>query len=207
MANRFSRGETAAATKVDRGGGGEGVYRVEGGGGGGGGVRRSRPSSMLRRGKSEKTVRKVGLGFRVCGLVFCLVSFAVMASDKNKGWALDSFFLYKEFRYSLSVNAIGFVYSFGQASYLAYHLATGEYIYRHPLHYYFDFAMDQILTYLLMSASSSATTRVENWLSNWGQDKFPEIATASVALSYMAFLAFALNSLISGYALCAFKST
>lgn len=43
----------------------------------------------------------------------------------------------------MSVNAIGFVYSFAQASYLAYHLATGEYVFRHPLRYYFDFGMDQ----------------------------------------------------------------
>lgn len=41
------------------------------------------------------------------------------------------------------MNAIGFVYSFAQASYLAYHLATGEYVFRHPLRYYFDFGMDQ----------------------------------------------------------------
>ncbi|KAF7130405.1 hypothetical protein RHSIM_Rhsim10G0022200 [Rhododendron simsii] len=265
MVFRFARGETEAVRKVDPGPAGGGEGRVYGGAaaeGGGGGRRPRAGRSGLRRGMREETVRKVGLGLRVCGLLFCLVSLAVMASDKNKGWAVDSFFRYKEFRYCLSVNAIGFVYSFAQASYLAYHLATREYVFRHPLRYYFDFGMDQaisglydslvttilrfgstgmvgprtlgdddgyslvqplyllvcemwgpmvvggvILTYFLMSASSSAATRVEDWLSNWGQDKFPEMATASVVLSYLAFLAFASNSLISGYALCAFRST
>ncbi|XP_058188267.1 CASP-like protein 4A3 [Rhododendron vialii] len=211
MVFRFARGETEAVRKVDPGSADGGGRRVYGGAavevGGGGGRRPRAGTSGLRRGMREETVRKVGLGLRVCGLFFCLVSLAVMASDKNKGWAVDSFFRYKEFRYVLSVNAIGFVYSFAQASYLAYHLATREYIFRHPLRYYFDFGMDQILTYFLMSASSSAATRVEDWLSNWGQDKFPKMATASVVLSYLAFLAFASNSLISGYALCAFRST
>lgn len=56
----------------------------------------------------------------------------------------------------------------------------------------------QILTYLLMSASSSAATRAYDWVSNWGEDKFPYMANASVALSLVAFVAFALASLVSG---------
>lgn len=73
---------------------------------GGGGSRRRRvnPSlSILRRGEREKMVRKAALGFRVFGLLFCLVSFAVMAADRNRGWALDSFDRYKEFRYKLII--------------------------------------------------------------------------------------------------------
>lgn len=69
----------------------------------GGGVskrRRTSPSlSILKRSEREKMVRKAALGFRVFGFLFCLVSFAVMAADRNQGWALDSFDRYKEFRY------------------------------------------------------------------------------------------------------------
>ncbi|KAF3437241.1 hypothetical protein FNV43_RR19994 [Rhamnella rubrinervis] len=36
-----------------------------------------------------------------------------------------------------------------------------------------------ILSYLLISASSSAATRVDDWQSNWGKDKFPDMARAS----------------------------
>ncbi|KAG6397053.1 hypothetical protein SASPL_143214 [Salvia splendens] len=69
-------------------------------GGGGSGIRQRRVSpslSILRRGEREKMVRKAALGLRVFGLLFCLVSFAVMAADRNQGWALDSFDRYKEF--------------------------------------------------------------------------------------------------------------
>ncbi|PHU15425.1 hypothetical protein BC332_16630 [Capsicum chinense] len=59
-----------------------------------------------------------------------------------------------------------------------------------------------ILAYLLMSASSSAATRVDDWASNWGKDSFTEMASASIAMSFLAFAAFALSSIISGYNLC-----
>ncbi|KAI3688587.1 hypothetical protein L2E82_46260 [Cichorium intybus] len=56
----------------------------------------------------------------------------------------------------------------------------------------------QILTYLLISSGSSAATRVDDWKSNWGADKFPQLATTSVGLGFVAFVAFAFSSLISG---------
>ncbi|KAL9314136.1 hypothetical protein ACSQ67_019588 [Phaseolus vulgaris] len=60
----------------------------------------------------------------------------------------------------------------------------------------------QVLAYLLISASSSAATRVDDWISNWGKDEFTEMATASIGMSFLAFVAFAVSSLISGYTLC-----
>ncbi|KAF2314688.1 hypothetical protein GH714_030028 [Hevea brasiliensis] len=57
----------------------------------------------------------------------------------------------------------------------------------------------QILAYLLISAASSAATRVDDWQSNWGKDEFTEMASASVAMAFLAFIAFAVSSLISGY--------
>ncbi|KAF5961701.1 hypothetical protein HYC85_002910 [Camellia sinensis] len=201
VVNRFVREEPVAVTKLDPG---PGIGDVEGGGS----ERRTRRSlSILRRVKREKMVKKAALWLRIWGLVFCLISFAVMASDKNKGWALDSFYRYKEFRYCISVNVVGFMYSAVQACDLAYHFSTGNYVVRHQLRYYFDFLMDQILTYLLMSASSSAATRVDDWISNWGNDKFPAMASASVGVSFVAFVALASSSLISGYTLFTFRST
>lgn len=60
----------------------------------------------------------------------------------------------------------------------------------------------QILAYLLMSASSSAATRVDDWISNWGKDDFTQMASSSIAMSFLAFVAFAFSSLASGYCLC-----
>ncbi|VVA17701.1 PREDICTED: CASP [Prunus dulcis] len=162
--------------------------------------------SILNRSRRENMVRKALLGFRISGFVFCLISFSVMAADKNQGWALDSYYRYKEFRYCLAVNVIGFVYSGLQTYDLTYFFTSGKHVMQLHLRHYFDFLMDQILTYLLISASSSAAIRTDDWESNWGKDKFPDMARAAVALSFLAFLAFASSSLISGYTLCTLKS-
>ncbi|KAL3813790.1 hypothetical protein ACJIZ3_015058 [Penstemon smallii] len=165
-------------------------------GGGGNGRRRVKPSlSILRRAQRERMMKKAALGFRVFGFLFCLVSFAVMAADRNQGWALDSFQRYKEFMYCMSVNAIGFIYSGAQATFnngCVIALIS-------PL-------IRQVIAYLLISASSSAATRIDDWQSNWGKDKFPDMATASVSMSFLAFVAVAFNSLISGYALFTSKA-
>ncbi|MBA0684581.1 hypothetical protein Goari_026160 [Gossypium aridum] len=176
------------------------------------------------------------LGFRLSEIVLCLISFSVMAADKTSGWSGDSFDRYKEYRYCLSVNVIGFVYAGFQAYALAYHLIMRKHVIRHYLRQHFDFFMDQainllqlsmdmplgschvveiacffgfilqILAYLLLSASSAAATRIDDWQSNWGKDEFTEMTSASVAMAFLAFTAFALSSLLSGYELCTHES-
>ncbi|XP_006347460.1 CASP-like protein 4A3 [Solanum tuberosum] len=187
-------------TKVGpvRGGGGD----VEGGEVGG--ERRSRAAveSILERSQRDVMMNRVALGFRVCAVIFCLISFSVMAADKTQGWTGDSFDRYKEYRYLVAVNVIGFAYAGFQAFDLALSLATGKHFLSYHMRYHFNFSMDQILAYLIMSASSSSATRVDDWASNWGKDAFTEMASASIALSFLAFIAFAFSSIISGYSLC-----
>ncbi|KAG4940609.1 hypothetical protein JHK84_044750 [Glycine max] len=190
--------EPAVLTRVDPGAE-EGFVKDVEQATGSAGSRRLRPDMTgLLRSKKIATWSKLLLGLRVTAFVFCLASFSVLATDKKQGWAIDSFYLYKEFRYSLSVNVIGFVHSALQICDLGRYFATGKHLVEHQLRGYFTFALDQILTYLLMSASSSAATRAYDWVSNWGEDKFPYMANASVALSLVAFVAFALASLVSG---------
>ncbi|KAL8154233.1 LOW QUALITY PROTEIN: hypothetical protein V2J09_011993 [Rumex salicifolius] len=59
-----------------------------------------------------------------------------------------------------------------------------------------------ILAYLLISASSAAATRVDEWQTNWGKDEFTEKASISTTMSFLAFIGFALSSAISGHNLC-----
>ncbi|KAL3526048.1 hypothetical protein ACH5RR_014420 [Cinchona calisaya] len=199
--NRYAVDETFSVSKKADPGWREG--RVEEGERVGGSGRRFRPSiSILRRVKRELMVKKTALGFRVFGFLFSLVSFSVMAADKNKGWPLDSFDRYKEFRYCMTVNVIAFAYSGAQALDLSYQLSTGKSILLHHFRYYFDFAIDQMISYLLISASSSSATRIEDWESNWGKDKFPDMASTAVSMSFLAFAALAFSSVISGYGLC-----
>ncbi|CAI0549625.1 unnamed protein product [Linum tenue] len=166
--------------------------------------------SILRRSGKEDMVRLAELCFRIGELVLCLISFSVMAADKTQGWSGDSFDRYKEYRYCLSVNVIGFAYSAFQAYDLGYYMGTGKHVIRHHLRWHFNFFIDQAspwflhnaMAYLLISASSSAATRVDDWQSNWGKDEFTVMATASIAMSFLAFVAFAASSVISGYNFC-----
>lgn len=159
-------------------------------------------TSILSRSQLEENLRRTALGIRVSEMVLCLISFSIMAADKTQGWSGDSFDRYKEYRYCLSVTVIAFLYSVFQAYDLAYHLITGKHLIHHHLHYHLNFCMDQVLAYLLMSASSAAASRVDDWQSNWGKDEFTKMASASIGMSFMAFFAFALSSVISGYDLC-----
>ncbi|KAK4750404.1 hypothetical protein SAY87_003886 [Trapa incisa] len=156
-------------------------------------------AAVLKRSRNWATLQRVSLGFRVWEFVFCLVAFSVMAADKTQGWSGDSFYRYKEYRYCVAMNVIAFVYSGFQACDLAYHLMIGKPIILRNFRCYFDFFMDQVLAYLLMSASSSAATRVDDWQSNWGNDKFTKMARASVIMSFLAFVGLAMSSLVSGY--------
>jgi hypothetical protein len=78
----------------------------------GGGDQRKRPNSSISRWKmTESMVEKALLGLRISGFVFCLISFSVMAADKAQGWALDSFYHYKEFRLVFLLASLGFLFS------------------------------------------------------------------------------------------------
>ncbi|TYK04329.1 CASP-like protein 4A1 [Cucumis melo var. makuwa] len=107
-ANRAQPSEPIVVTKVDTEI--QGVWKVEevsdSDGDGdvesadGGKVGRGRKlmESLSIKKIKEELRKKILLGFRICGFAFCLVSVSVMASDKDQGWALDSFYRYKEFR-------------------------------------------------------------------------------------------------------------
>ncbi|CAI9773774.1 unnamed protein product [Fraxinus pennsylvanica] len=204
FSGKGGRGPTSVVA-FNRSGREEPVTKMGPVGGGGedevGGERPSRAAvaSILRRSKRKVTVTKAALGFRVCEVIVCLISFSVMAADRTRGWSGDSFDRYKEYRYCVAVNVIGFGYSGFQAYDLTYHLVSGKHVFSHYLRYHFDFTMDQILAYLIMSASSSAATRVDGWTSTWGKDEFMIRAIASIAMSFLAFITFALSSIISGY--------
>ncbi|KAL6549947.1 hypothetical protein OROMI_020435 [Orobanche minor] len=203
VANQYVVEEANPVKKTVHAGGHIGTVQ-EGGGTG----QRFRPLvTSSWQSKREGVVKRTALGFRVFGFVFSLVSLSVMASDKNQGWALDSFDGYKEFRYGFSVNIIAFVYSAAQVLNLSIQLATGRSNLLSQYGYFLDFVLDQMIAYLLISSSSYAATRVEDWEMNWGKDKFPQLATTAVATSYLAFAAVAANSLISGYGLCRSLST
>lgn len=60
-------------------------------------TRKAATRTSTRR-STHDVAKRALLGLRVCGFALCLISFAVMASNRDQGWALDSFYRYKEFR-------------------------------------------------------------------------------------------------------------
>ncbi|KAH0850399.1 hypothetical protein HID58_049979 [Brassica napus] len=172
----------------------------------------SAAATTANRARRDGSVAMAALGFRVSEVVLCVVSFSIMAADKTKGWSGDSYDHYKEYRvdhadntnfcrYSLFVNVIAFVYSAFEVCDAACYIAKENYMLNCGFHNIFVFFMDQFLAYLLMSASSCAATRVDDWISNWGKDEFTQMATTSIAVSFVAFGAFAVSALISSYRL------
>ncbi|ESQ31634.1 hypothetical protein EUTSA_v10004696mg [Eutrema salsugineum] len=158
-------------------------------------------TTTVNREIRDELVSKAALGFRVSEVILCVISFSIMAADKTQGWSGDSYDRYKEYRYCLAVNVIAFVYSAFEACDAACYIAKETYMINCGFHDIFVFSMDQLLAYLLMSASSCAATRVDDWVSNWGKDEFTQMATASIAVSFIAFGAFAVSALISAYRL------
>lgn len=62
-----------------------------------------------------------------------------------------------------------------------------------------EFKLLQILAYLLISSSSAAASRNDVWVSRFGGDDFTKMVNVSVAMSFLAFFAVALSSVISAY--------
>lgn len=53
---------------------------------------------IMRREQNAAAVRRAAVAARVAAMVFSLVAFSVLAADRNKGWALDSYNNYSQFR-------------------------------------------------------------------------------------------------------------
>ncbi|CAN6277491.1 unnamed protein product [Urochloa humidicola] len=156
-------------------------------------------TNILSRKRRAAAMQRTALVARGAAAGLCLAALAVLAADTSKGWARDSYSNYSQFRYSEAVNVIGFVYSAFQFVALVGLMRNNKHLISHPKRDLFDFTMDQVLAYLLISSSSSATARVGDLIDNWGSDPFPSMANGSIAISFMAFIVFAICSLISAY--------
>ncbi|KAK3161479.1 hypothetical protein QOZ80_1BG0077630 [Eleusine coracana subsp. coracana] len=163
---------------------------------------------LLGGGVPEKVrraeLRRAELGFRVSAAVLCLISLSVMAADTTPGWSGDSFRRYNEYRYVLAVSVMAFTYSAFQLVAEVHYLVTRRRIIRAPFRSYFNLAMDQILAYLLLSASSAALSRNDVWISRFGGDQFTKLVNASASMAFLAFIALGLSSVLSSY--CVFNS-
>ncbi|KAI4999508.1 CASP-like protein 4A3 [Hordeum vulgare subsp. vulgare] len=178
---------------------------ASGGGGRGGGKIGVGSKRWLLSGVPDKLrrseLKRAELGFRVSAVVFCLISLSVMSAGTTPGWAGDSFRRYNEYRYTLAASVMAFTYSGFQLVAEVHYLVTGRRIIGGSWGNYFNLAMDQVLAYLLLSASSAALSRNDVWVSRFGVDQFAKLINASGSMAFLAFIALGLSSIISAHRL------
>ncbi|KAG2599396.1 CASP-like protein 4U1 [Panicum virgatum] len=141
--------------------------------------------------------RELSVTLRLATAVLSLAAFSVIASARTSGWAGDSYARHQQYRYAVAVNVIVCAYSIAQSFVEIRRLIAPRFIFRSMSSYYCSLFLDQVLAYLLMSASSAAASRNDLWVSRFGTDAFNRKISSALWLSFIAFLMLALNALIS----------
>ncbi|XP_028797115.1 CASP-like protein 4B1 [Neltuma alba] len=159
-------------------------------GGGDGGI--------LRRWKRDDLLKKGSLLLRGIALLFSLISFIVMASNKHGDW--KNFDRYPEYRYVLAISILSTLYTGGQVLRQVQEISTGKNFLDPRTALPLDFIGDQIMAYLLISASSSAVP-LTNSMREGSDNIFTDSSAAAISFCFLAFLAAAASSLLSGYKL------
>lgn len=157
-------------------------------------------SSVLRRWRRDDLVFRASFALRAWALVFSLLSFVIMVSNKHGGW--KDFDNYEEFRYLLAIAILSTVYTGVQAGLHLYHLSTGRRLFtiQNRTFALVDFSCDQVVAYLLISAASTAVPMTNRMRDNV-DNLFTDSLAASISMAFFAFFALAFSALISGYKL------
>ncbi|RWR78961.1 CASP-like protein 4B1 [Cinnamomum micranthum f. kanehirae] len=155
-------------------------------------------SSIIDRWKREDLLMKGNLVLRASAFVFALISFIVMASNKHGDWM--NFDRYEEYRYCLAIAILACLYTGMQVAIKIYQFSTGRDVISTRASGYIGFAGDQIVAYLLISATSAAAS-LTNRMRQGSDNLFTDASAASVSMAFFAFTALALSAVISGFKL------
>ncbi|KAL5217144.1 hypothetical protein ABZP36_017828 [Zizania latifolia] len=163
-------------------------------GAGGGGV----VDSVVARWRREDLLDKSPLALHTAAAAFAFVALVLVASNQHGDWM--EFDRYQEYRYLLSIAALAFAYSLAQALRHAYRMRRGADPVSAASGRLLDFAGDQVVAYLLMSALSAATP-ITNRMRSAVINSFTDTTAAAISMAFFAFAALALSAVISGYRL------
>ncbi|XP_020107889.1 CASP-like protein 4B4 [Ananas comosus] len=155
-------------------------------------------TSVLRRWKREDLVEKSSLLLRAAALLLSLISFVVMASNKHGDW--KEFDHYEEYRYIVAIGVLAFLYSAGQVARQVHRLNGGADPFPERTSRIVDFAADQVIAYLMISALSAAIP-ITNRMREGADNIFTDTSSASISMAFFAFLALAFSALLSGFKL------
>ncbi|KAI3414482.1 CASP-like protein [Psidium guajava] len=155
-------------------------------------------SAIVRRWRRDDLVRKGSLVLRGLALLFSLLAFIIMASNKHGDW--KDFDKYEEFRYLLAISILATLYTGAQALRHVHQISTRQELFQRQTSALIDFFGDQVVAYLLLSAASTAVPMTNRMRENV-DNLFTDCLAASISMAFFAFLALALSALISGYKL------
>ncbi|XP_010264514.1 PREDICTED: CASP-like protein 4B1 [Nelumbo nucifera] len=155
-------------------------------------------SSIIRRWRREDLLNKGSTILRTLGLLFSLLSFIVMGSNKHGDWM--HFDRFEEYRYCLAISILSTLYTAAQVLRQIHQFWTGKNIISQRISRFVDFFGDQVTSYLLIS-SASAAIPLTNQMREGSDNIFTDSSAASISMSFLAFVALALSATISGYKL------
>uniref|UniRef100_A0A0D9X383 CASP-like protein n=1 Tax=Leersia perrieri TaxID=77586 RepID=A0A0D9X383_9ORYZ len=164
----------------------------------GGGRRRASPSQHGGVDGDMQGVDGIVLVLRAAAAALAFVAVALVASCRHGDWM--EFTRYQEYRYLLAVSVVASVYSALQAmrGFLRMRAAGNGAC----AATFLDFAGDQAVGYLLITASSAAlpiTIRMRSAVVN----TFTDAITASISLAFVSFAALSFSAMLTGFRLSA----
>nr|F2E2E4.1 RecName: Full=CASP-like protein 4B1; Short=HvCASPL4B1 [Hordeum vulgare subsp. vulgare]BAK01516.1 predicted protein [Hordeum vulgare subsp. vulgare] len=142
--------------------------------------------------EATQLLNGIVLVLRAGAALLSFVAMALVASCRHGDWM--DFLRYQEYRYLLGVSVVAFVYSAAQALKNFRRRRRGA-----ADASFLDFAGDQAVAYLLVTASAAAlpiTIRMRSAVVN----VFTDAIAASIALGFLAFAALALSAMLSRHA-------
>ncbi|KAI3677691.1 hypothetical protein L6452_36957 [Arctium lappa] len=155
---------------------------------------------IFRRWRHEDISKKGSFGLRSSALLFSLLAFIIMASNKHGDWR--NYDKYEEFRYELAIAILSSIYT-GFQVWRQYRLiSTGKELlsFSDQNLALIDFVGDQIMAYLLISAASSAVP-MTNRMREGADNAFTDSLAASISMEFFAFFILGLSAILSGYKL------
>ncbi|BAF13613.2 hypothetical protein OsI_14070 [Oryza sativa Indica Group] len=147
----------------------------------------------------EPAAARARLLLRAVAWLFSLLALVVMASNKHGHGGAQDFDNYPEYTYCLGISIIAVLYTTAQVTRDVHRLSWGrDVIAGRKAAAVVDFAGDQVVAYLLMSALSAAAP-VTDYMRQAADNLFTDSAAAAISMAFLAFLAAGLSALVSGY--------
>ncbi|XP_078446464.1 CASP-like protein 4B4 isoform X2 [Wolffia australiana] len=153
---------------------------------------------VLRRHRHEMRLKNATTVLRAVSCLFSALAFIVMVTNKHGDW--KEFNKYEEFRYAAAIFALGFLYAAAKLVLLS---SRGDYsiaALSPRAVAMVDFATDQVLAYLLISAVSAAIP-LTNRMREGADNIFTDALGGSIGMAFLAFVAVALSAMVAGYKL------